>query len=167
MEECKKMSEIEYADWWSRFKAYFIDTLIVLGVGITLIICLWIVFFIFGLLQTPPPSLESTNNSNIFFETLGAILFILAYTLYFAYYESSRSQATPGKKYIGEYVCDISGKRISFGRALVRSFVRFFMVCFPLPYITIPITLMFIHFTKKNQGLHDLVSGTIVVKGLR
>ena len=75
------MSEIEYADWWSRFKAYFIDTLIVLGVGITLIICLWIVFFIFGLLQTPPPSLESTNNSNIFFETLGAILFILAYTL--------------------------------------------------------------------------------------
>jgi uncharacterized RDD family membrane protein YckC len=92
-------------------------------------------------------------------ETARALVQLAAlpiYWLYFAGFEAARG-ATPGKKAVGLRVTDLEGAPISFGRATARYFMK------------IPATLLLfagllmIAFTKRRQGLHDIVARTLVI----
>jgi len=77
---------------------------------------------------------------------------------YYAGMESSPWQATPGKRLIGLTVTDMNGKRISFGRALIRLFMKVISgSIFGLAYLACL-------FTEHKQTLHDVVIGTLVWK---
>jgi uncharacterized RDD family membrane protein YckC len=77
--------------------------------------------------------------------------------LYFALFESSAWQATPGKMAVGAKVTDMSGERIGFGQASVRSVGKGFssMLCF-IGYLMAAVT-------DKRQALHDFLARTLVL----
>jgi uncharacterized RDD family membrane protein YckC len=79
--------------------------------------------------------------------------------LYFALMESSTKQATLGKMALGITVTDLEGRRIGFGKATGRYFAKI------LSFLTIGIGFLMVAFTARKQGLHDILAGTLVVKG--
>ena len=78
--------------------------------------------------------------------------------LYFAYFESSESQATLGKKIMKIKVVSDTGDRISFLNALGR------VVSKILSSLICCIGYFMILFRKDEKGLHDLIANTYVVK---
>src|SRR5579863_4896068 len=76
------------------------------------------------------------------------------FCLYSAWLESSKQQATLGKRLVGILVEDNNGKRISFPRALLRSIMQYTGI----GYLLVP-------FTERKQGLHDLMAHTQVTTG--
>lgn len=55
-------------------------------------------------------------------EGIGFIVGIVSSWLYYAFFESSTKQATPGKLACGFVVTDMNGNRVSFGKATGRYF---------------------------------------------
>jgi uncharacterized RDD family membrane protein YckC len=87
----------------------------------------------------------------------GSLLVFLAEWVYFAYQESSEAQATIGKRALGIKVTDEAGNRISFGRATGRYFAKI------ISTLILLIGFIMVAFTRKKQGLHDMIAGTLVV----
>lgn len=71
---------------------------------------------------------------------------------YFILFESSRWQATIGKRILKIKVGDYEGKRISKGKAALRLFGKWVSG----QILTIGYWIAF--FTQKNQALHDLIA---------
>ena len=138
--------ELTYAGFWLRFIAWIIDYVLV-GLVSSIIIIPSFFFYIHG----------SQPDVIIWFIMYLGAYFILPW-LYFAIMESSSKQATLGKMVVGVIVTDESGNRISFARATGRFFGKF------LSRIMLYIGHLMIAFTKKKQGLHDIIAATLVVK---
>ncbi len=77
---------------------------------------------------------------------------------YYASFESSRFQATPGKIAIGIRVTDTSGQRISFWRAAGRYIAKY------VSNVTLLIGYIMAAATPKKQALHDELADTLVIK---
>ncbi len=123
-----------YVDFGKRFTAWAIDTVIVS----LFIVCILIV----------DPELS------FIFILMG---YIVTEMIYFAGFESSKKQATPGKQTLGIKVTDLEGNRISFGKAVFRYVVKM------IAGDTFGIGYLAIIFSKKKQGLHDMAVGSVVV----
>lgn len=78
--------------------------------------------------------------------------------VYYAAFESSVKQATPGKMALGLKVTDVQGKRLTVLRAACRYAAKI------LSALILGIGFIMVAFTQKKQGLHDLIVGTVVVK---
>lgn len=126
-----------YAGFWLRFLALVIDTLIFVLAGI-------ILGFSFGTI-------------GISLKNLDIPLFIIGW-LYYALMESSPKQATIGKIVLGISVVDLTGNRISFGRATGRYFAKI------ISGIILSIGYIMAAFTAKKQALHDILASTLVIK---
>ena len=126
-----------YAGFWIRLLASFID-------GLIIQIPLFAIFFIIGF--------ELLFENETFLNLIG----ILLQLCYFIYFESSESQATPGKMACGIIVIGTYG-RLTVKHALGRYFSRL------LSMITLGIGYLMIGFTEKKQGLHDKVADTYVI----
>jgi len=79
--------------------------------------------------------------------------------MYFAVSESSAWQATIGKLALGIRVTDLHGVRISFPRALGRYPAKY------LSAIIVGIGFLMVAWTRRKQGLHDMIAGTLVLNG--
>lgn len=93
---------------------------------------------------------------------VGALIVVAALVgqwLYFALFESSKWQATPGKKVLNLRVVDPEGERISFGRATARYFSKAF-----LSWILLAGYIM-AGLHDKKKALHDVIAGTFVLRG--
>lgn len=140
----------DYAGFWIRFAAYLID-------GAVATVFFFIVFSIFGTGMAISP--YANELSPAFWAITG--LFYLAVILYFPLMESSKWQATLGKRAVGIIVTDLDGKRIGFGKALGRFFAKI------ISGIILYIGFIMAGFTERKQGLHDMIAGTLVIKGNR
>nr|WP_321983504.1 RDD family protein [uncultured Lichenicoccus sp.] len=78
--------------------------------------------------------------------------------LYFTLLESSRWQATVGKRVCHLRVTGLDGQRISYLRALGRYAGKF------VSYLTLCIGFMMAGWTTRKQALHDLMAETLVVR---
>ena len=126
-----------YAGFWLRLIALIIDG-IILGIAGGIINS-----FVYSLLGS------------------GNIVIVVSYALFFlyhAYMESSSWQATLGKRALSLKVTDESGGRISFGRACGRTAGKI------LSGLILGIGYLMAAFTKRKQGLHDILAHTLVVK---
>jgi uncharacterized RDD family membrane protein YckC len=96
-----------------------------------------------------------------YFTTMGTAMLITAVItwLYFALLESSPWQATLGKLALAMRVTDLDGHRISFPRALGRYLAKF------LSTIILCIGFLMVGWTRRKQGLHDMIAGTLVLNG--
>lgn len=143
-------NQVEYAGFWLRFAAYVIDAIIAW-------IILTILFLIFGFGNLFFRDPEAINP-----RMWGALGFVyLAVFLYFPVMESSKWQATLGKRAVGIIVTDINGNRISFLKALGRTLGKI------LSALVVYIGFIMAGFTDKKQALHDFLANTLVVKGNR
>ncbi len=147
----------EYAGFWLRFVAFIVDSVIT---GIVLTVLFYAMVIPIALLsggasnanQNQPPSPVFLGGM------CGAYLVLLAvWWLYFACFESSRLQGTPGKLMLGIKVTDLSGGRIGFGAASARTFGKILsQIIFYIGYIIAA-------FTERKQAMHDMLAGTLVV----
>lgn len=109
------------------------------------------------------------SEGGVFFQ-LGQLVFL--WVAYFALFESSAWQATPGKHWLGLKVYDGAGKRLTLGRAFLRAVVRdvpwFCIITLGLIVGTLLNSLLLIahlqaiHFSKFNLAIHDRVAKTWV-----
>ena len=141
---------MNYAGFWKRFAAGFIDWFI-LGIPV------FILSFILSKIALNPELARVDLHAYLISAIWLNILASLAHWIYHAAFESSSKQATPGQMALGIKVTDLNGRRIGFGKASGRFFGRilsmaiFFIGC------------IMIAFTEKKQGLHDKMAGCLVV----
>lgn len=135
-----------YAGFWKRFFAVMIDSLIL---GFLMFFLMFFIGFFIGGMLSEPESMARFSN-------FGMLIDVVIIWLYFALQESSRQQATLGKRILGIYVTDIDGERISFGRATIRYFSKYLSSIFMIGFIMAGIT-------QRKQGLHDMIADTLVV----
>ncbi len=143
----------EYAGFWTRFVAAFVD-------GIVVFFIAGVIGFIAGIIIGGAMAAGGGNvaNAQNTLRLFGNIIGILVGWLYSALQESSEKQATIGKKMMGIMVTDLDGGRISFGRASGRHFAKILSGCL------LAIGYIMAAFTERKQGLHDMMAGTLVVR---
>jgi uncharacterized RDD family membrane protein YckC len=130
--------KLEYAGFWIRFAAYFIDAIL-----------LWVVNFIVALIFVGGYNIYESNIS------LRVFSFVIG-VLYFVVMESSDRQATLGKLAVGVKVGDKNGNKISFANALGRYFAKL------ISAIILLIGFMMAGWDDRKQALHDKIADTFV-----
>lgn len=161
-------STTAYAGFWLRFVAYIIDALI-LGIPLGFVVISSLAGS--GLLRSGGTFPPETPDVLVRFLGMGwifriALAAIVLEWLYYALMESSAWQATLGKKALGIYATDLSGARISFGRASGRFFGMILFRIAPLIGVLVffPIDCICAGLTEKKQALHDMMAGCLVLR---
>ncbi len=129
--------EYEFAGFWRRFVAMFID-------GIILAIILLPLQTIIGL--------GGVHNGIYYLINLAVGIG------YSAGCNSSKWQATIGKKVMGCYIINTDGTRMSFGKAVLRYF------CYIISSLPLSLGYIWAGFDKRKRAFHDMIVGTYVVK---
>jgi uncharacterized RDD family membrane protein YckC len=159
---------VAYAGFWLRFVAALLDGLI-LGLPVLIIFVIIMLSTGFpGILHSLPRPPDPPEPNEIA-TALGAVIIpavfafisiaIIGKWLYFALFESSSWQATPGKKVLNIFVTDINGTQVSFGRASGRYFSKFISSLIPLG-----IGYVLAGLTERKQALHDMIANTYVLR---
>jgi len=157
-------THVNYAGFWLRVGAYLIDWLIL---GVLMAVLFVPMFFLMGGIALFE-GLRERNDVPVNLAHLAALLTLLVSFaavallikwLYYAYLESGEKQATWGKQALGLYVTDLSGQRISFGRASGRFFAMMVTGMIPLG-----IGFIMAGFTERRQALHDMIASALVLK---
>ena len=151
-----KHSIFRYGGFWRRLFSMFIDGIIMSGA--------WGI--IAGIFNAPsiiePLDIGAGGFMSSSQETMALIwdtIRLMMIWLYHASFESSKYQATPGKMALGIVVTDYQGERISFGKATGRYFAKI------VSTIILLIGYIMAAFTEQKQALHDILAGTLVIKG--
>lgn len=143
-EEDRTPIQLAYANVWTRFVAFLIDWLLLSVLTV-------IVLLLLGLPLAPEiKDYESRLKLNF-------ISMVISW-LYYAGFESSSYQATPGKQAMGMFVTDTEGYTITFSRATGRFFGKL------LSGLILLIGYLMAAFTERRQALHDLIAKTLVLK---
>jgi uncharacterized RDD family membrane protein YckC len=150
---------VEYAGFWRRLGASLIDMIILQTLVGILFVFLLAIQFTVGVFATRSDTLSGPYRVvfMVLFITVGVAGSAL-YVLYWPLMESARRQGTLGKKALGIIVTNMDGKRISFARALGRNLGKL------VSYMIYFVGFIMIAFTKKKQGLHDMMASCVVVK---
>jgi len=157
-------SNVTYAGFWLRFLAYLIDGFIIGFAIMALFIPLFLLMGGVALLESLPRHGGGRLEPAQFAAFLTMIFALVGIAisvkwLYFAYQESGEKQATLGKQALGLYVTDLSGSRITFGRASGRFFAKIISGLIPLG-----IGYIMAGFTERRQALHDMIASCLVLK---
>lgn len=141
-------SPVNGCGFWIRVAAYLLDHFIFNLVLIALV---------FGAGFVIP--LEELSNLIAAGDPRFGVVFCAFILLYRVSFESSAMQGTPGKYFVGLRVTTSDGGRVFPFRALWRNSIR---------YVLLSLTLFLEVFTMIFPGrkctLHDMLSGTMVVK---
>lgn len=144
-----RTDDIVYAGFLRRWAALFLDQLII---GIPLVVVFVFLAIAFGSFK------PSDDQSGIaILQVAYYLLYFIVGALYYAGQESSKHQATLGKRVLGIKVTDNEGNRIGFGNALGR------WAAAALSYLTFYVGFLMAGFTDRKRALHDMVAGTLVV----
>ncbi|HYF51328.1 MAG TPA: RDD family protein [Planctomycetota bacterium] len=128
---------LNYAGFWIRFAAKFVDGIVLNIVGL-------VINAVFGVGQGEFSPLALAMQ----------IVAALAYTVYFV----GTFGATPGKMACGLKVVTPEGEKISYGRALGRHFAEF------LSSLILLIGYIMAAFDEEKRALHDRICDTRVIK---
>ncbi len=136
--------EIGYAGFWKRVAAFIIDMIITTIIGFP-------VSVIIGTIM------ETLGIDLDIIELSGQLFGIISGWIYYAAMESSKLQASLGKLALSIKVTNLNGDRVSFAQATGRHFGK------PISTLTLGIGFIMVAFTERKQGLHDVMSGSLVV----
>jgi len=157
--------EITYAGFWKRVWAYCID--------------FSILKFILSIIYYSFENLKIINSYHLNSLDVVLILYCIISLLYYGILESSPYQGTLGKQALKIVVVDYQLRKISFWRAISRSLILVIPVIIPPAFFTTEIsfcilgllglglwliTVLAVMWTKRSQGLHDLLTGCLIVK---
>lgn len=144
-----KHSGVEYAGFWWRFVANLIDSSIIGFIT-------QLLPFVFLPLFIPAALLESDALVILTFFAIFPVTLALIW-LYYAKFESSRWQATPGKKVLNMVVASEDGGRVTFKQASIRFWARILSGIFYIGYLIML-------GSDKKQTLHDQLARCVVLK---
>jgi uncharacterized RDD family membrane protein YckC len=149
-----------YASFWLRLVALIIDYIIIYIVHIFVVLPILSMFGIVNLVA--PTDLNEENSIAFLYDMAAPLLIASTLTLfiswfYYASFESGSRQATPGKLTVGLIVTDLEGGRITFLQATARFFSKI------ISSLIFYIGYLIAAFTAKNQALHDIIAGTLVL----
>lgn len=136
-----------YANYGMRFLAALIDFAIIF-------ILTSVIWAIFDLPIPPNAKGPYLGVWYVFQNPFG----IISNWLYFSIMECSKTQGTIGKLVVNIKVADLNGERIKFGKATGRHFGKL------LNSLTLFFGWLMPLWNNKNQGLHDLLAKTVVLK---
>jgi uncharacterized RDD family membrane protein YckC len=154
-----------YAGLGRRFVAFIVDFILIIILGLIAVAFfnqvngIMYLYYIVAL-HAPIATLTTAGTPVAALTPIVAafgLLVVVVPWLYYAGFESSRGQATPGKVLMRLEVTDMEGNRVSFARATLRFFGKF------ISPIIIFIGFIMIGVTKKRQGLHDKIAGCLVL----
>nr|WP_240472298.1 RDD family protein [Thioalkalivibrio versutus] len=145
-------TDLRYAGFWYRVLAWVIDYVLSLIVTLFIVLPIGFLYGIMMMGSATGPEIEASA------EGLGHTLGIVIAWLYWTVFESSGWQATPGKRMLGLRVTDAEGNRIGFGRANARYWSKI------LSALILFIGFLMVAFTRRKQGLHDLIASTLVLR---
>jgi uncharacterized RDD family membrane protein YckC len=140
-----------FAGFWRRAVAFLIDNLII-GFLFTIVIAFDIPRFTVNF-DLNAPTLKQIPQLT----PLGFIVAGLMIWMYYALFEASAWQATPGKRILGLYVSDLGGRRLTFSRATIRNVAKMIPIVSAVGYFLAG-------FTEKKQALHDMIAGCLVLR---
>jgi uncharacterized RDD family membrane protein YckC len=154
-----------YAGLGRRIVAFIVDIILILLLDAVAVAVLGLFrglqnLYFFAVQQAPIESITTEGTSAALFGSIIAaygIVIIVIPWLYYAGFESSRSQATPGKLLMRIVVTDLEGNKPSFARVTLRHFAKFISI------LIIFLGFLMIGLTKKRQGLHDKIAGCLVL----
>jgi len=154
-----------YAGLGRRFIACIIDVILVVLLGLVTVAGLGLFrglqnLYFYAVQHIPADQLTVEGTTGALVGSIIAaygILLVIVPWLYFAGFESARSQATPGKVLMRLVVTDMDGQKPTFARTTLRFFSKFISV------LIIFIGFLMIGFTQKHQGLHDKIAGCLVL----
>ena len=149
-------AEINYASFWKRVGARLLDQLVLIVPGALLLLAVDLAFqdsLRYALRNNPMEVIAIDVTKRLW--KLG--LATLMTWLYFALFESSIYQGTPGKKAMGLMVTDNNGSRLTFGRASGRYFAKL------ISGLTLGVGFLMALFTEKRQMLHDIIASCLVL----
>jgi uncharacterized RDD family membrane protein YckC len=162
--------EVSYGGFFKRLIAYLIDSIL-------LSIVFWVVGQVLGMvwgtavldnmtivqnMAIDPNTTDPATLLPYFAPMMDMLMvymlisFVITW-IYYAAFESSRLQATPGKLALGMIVTDTDGEPVGFGTATGRFLGKF------VSSIILYIGFLMILFTSQKQGLHDKIAGTLVM----
>lgn len=147
--------QVGYAGFWIRFLAWLIDAILLwvasLGTHVLVRVSAGVPPFpLWSRFPSGPPTLACAD----------VFVSVAIHWLYFALLESSAAQATLGKQALRLRVTDMWGRRISFARATGRYFAKFVSTAILF------VGFLMIAFTRRRQGLHDMMAETVVLRDL-
>jgi len=146
----------QYGGFWIRFVARLIDGAVVSIVLGPIFVLLMTTYF------AAHHSFERNQPPDAGFFVLIALIAMVASLsvwLYDALMTSSSKQGTLGKMVFRLKVVDLNGARISFARATGRFFAKI------LSGMILNIGYVMAGFTERKQALHDIIVGTLVLRG--
>jgi uncharacterized RDD family membrane protein YckC len=151
------LSRETYAGFWRRAAALIIDSLIMLIPSVAINYSMGL-YSAQALVTADPGSVVAMQ---AFFSVFWSVMLVqtLMQWIYFAAFESSALQATPGKMALGLRVTDDQGKRLSFLRATGRFFGK------TLSGLILCVGYMMAGWTERKQALHDMIASTLVLNG--
>ncbi len=155
----------DYAGFWKRLAAYILDAIVLYipGLLITRLTGSAAIEATFRQAQlqaagNPQATLEAINHYLTGMMSAYLFGFVVAW-MYYAFCESSAWQATVGKLALGIRVTDLEGRRLTLARSLAR---------YPgmiLSSMILCIGFLMVAWTRRKQGLHDMIAGTLVLNG--
>ena len=162
-EECTDIGV--YAGLGRRFIAFIVDLLLLLLFDVVAAFVLGLTrgiqnLYFYLVQHVPASSLTPEGTSTALWTSIIAsygVLLIIIPWVYFAGFESSRSQATPGKLLMNTVVTDLQGNKPSFARVTLRHFAKI------ISALIIFLGFLMIGLTRKRQGLHDRIAGCLVL----
>lgn len=143
--------DVKYAGFWARAVAYMIDYFILTFIVAAFFILLALVAVLLGLEEPVSDTVSGL---------LGLTIIIFSFVgrwLYFALQHSSDHEATLGMRAMGFHIEGEHGEQISFAQASGRYFAGI------LSTLIFYIGYFMIGWTRKKQGLHDIIAGTYTV----
>jgi uncharacterized RDD family membrane protein YckC len=139
---CRGSISSQFADPWRRLGAVTFDGVLLLFVR----------FVVASAVSTESAAAKTSSTA------AGLVIMVVPW-FYMAGLESSRWQASLGKRLFGMRVGNLRDERISFWHASARFWAR------TLSALTLFVGFVMILWTKKRQCLHDMVAGTLVLRG--
>ena len=131
---------VPYAGFWVRTAAHVVDYIIVMiAVFVLAVACV-------AMLGPKGRDIAALS------------VYVLGPWLYYALFESSPLQGTPGKLALGLRVTNEAGDRLGFGAATGRFWGQI------ISQLTLGIGYAMVAFTERRQALHDKMAGALVVQ---
>jgi uncharacterized RDD family membrane protein YckC len=147
-----------YGGFWRRTFAAILDG-ILLTILLSPLYLAWVWPVLMNAGRTRPDDMDPNQALAIVGTLLGYLAVAgLVETAYFAFLESSTHQASLGKLAMGLKLTDLTGARITFGKAVLRRVAR------TLTAFTFLIGFLMMLWTRRRQTLHDLMAGTLVLR---
>ncbi len=149
---------VQYAGFWLRFLAYWVDFLLLFPLGL-------IVQSMFGNnpfaafgAQTLSELQRLQSSPNQLASVLASMAIGIAYFfIFWVHYDG----ATPGKKLLGIKIIRENGEKITYPVAIIR-YIGFLLSSATIFFFGLG--FLWVIWDKKKQALHDKIAGTLVVR---